>query len=132
MSYSRLGQCAGAILFLGLAVFASGLAAAEDSALPRYRFEPGQRLTYYSSSSFKYENGSLNDSAEWQMTVIGKNGNGSYRTVITQAETEPGNVPNAKPKKNVQCGYADIDAEGNITQLFDSFGYRLNPRAVIA
>src|SRR5262245_38902694 len=126
MSYLNLGRCAGVVLFLSLAV---GRLPAEDSSQPRYRFEVGQRLTYASSSAFKYQNGTMNDSAEVQFTVIGKNDDGSHRVIITQTDTS---ADAAKGRKDVQAGYADIDAAGTITPLLDSFGYRLNPGSIIA
>ena len=107
--------------------------AADELALPRYQFEVGQRLTYDSNSSFKYQSGSFDNADQWQITVVGKNDDGSFRIVVSQTE---GMTPNAKgsktsARKNTQCGYADIDAAGTITQLFDSFGYRLDPRTLL-
>jgi thiol-disulfide isomerase/thioredoxin len=132
MSHLRVRWCAGVFLFLSLAAYAELLPAAENSNLPRYRFEPGQRLTYHVSRSFKYGEQVQSDSSDWQITVLGKNVDGSYRVVITQAKDQRVNTPTAKQKKDLQCGYADIDAAGNVTELLNSFGSRLDPREVLA
>src|ERR1700722_7318284 len=73
--------------FAALAVTATVFARA-DEALPRYRFQPGQEMTFRSTSEFKYGDGdnagAHSSHSDWTVWVLGTNPDGSYRLVLRE------------------------------------------------
>ncbi len=130
MTYSkhRIGRLS--LLFLGLCTIARG----EDSApaLPRYQLKPGLEFTVHGTDEFKYENGSLNTSNDYQVWVIRANADGSWRVVI-QSKSRMTQKMNGKDvssgNDDVTLAYCDVFPDGRIITN-DSLGYRLDPSVV--
>src|SRR5688500_14295448 len=66
-------------------------AGAAGTTVPRYQFEPGQEITYRSTSTFTYgtkeadrERGTQTD---WTVWVVRPNADGSFRLVIRQHDS---------------------------------------------
>jgi hypothetical protein len=69
----------------------AGAAATTDGGVPRYRFEPGQELTYRIDWTIRYtapDRTALHDDfTDAVARVVRKNGDGSYRIVVSWRET---------------------------------------------
>src|SRR5438270_11325824 len=99
----------------------AGLAAAADApAVPRYKFEPGQEITYRTTSSFKYgegktagEHGSRTD---WTVWVVRPNEDGSFRLVVRQEDAfyqVYGGKKHDQPARN-RLVHADVFPDGRV------------------
>ena len=107
------------------------LAAAEATAkaLPHYQFSDGEQLTYKGQSNFKYDKSSTITSADWRITVVGKNADGSYRLILRLATSETRvaeglNQNPAKEPEEVFFATADLSPSGELQERFSSFGTR--------
>src|SRR5262245_30518995 len=74
--------------FLALMSLQAKAAGDADAALPRYNLQTGQRLTYEGKSEQKFEGGSFINADKWQVTVIGRNDDGSHRVVLRYATAQ--------------------------------------------
>ena len=133
-------MCTRAVEFGALLVAVGGLmvggrniplAAAEATAkvLPHYQFSDGEQLTYKGQSNFKYDKSSTITSADWRMTVVGKNADGSYRLILRLATSETRvaeglNQNPAKEPEEVFFATADLSPSGELQERFSSFGTR--------
>lgn len=117
---------------LGLGLPSPGLAAADDAgeaSLPRYRFAPGQEITYKGENTFKYGEGSSARSYsfknDWKAWVARKNDDGSHRLVVLTTETMQQDGRDAG-SPDTTLAYFDISDDGRIIPN-DTFGYRFDP-----
>jgi peroxiredoxin len=113
-----------------LAVLCAASTALCDSAavsLPRYSFEVGRQLTYSGGSTFKYTRGSLDDLTTIQLTVVGKNPDGSHRIVVRTGEREVQNrngEPATRPEdaaENVTYRQFDMLPDGQVVTAQGGF-----------
>jgi thiol-disulfide isomerase/thioredoxin len=127
MSTTRLIACLVSIMG------AAGLSSSADppTAL-NYKFEPGQEITYRSSSSFKYgekENaGEHGSQIDWTVQVIHPNKDGSFRLLIKEQNTffqVVGGQKHEQPIRN-QLAYADVFLDGRILPN-DTIKYQGHP-----
>lgn len=131
---------AGCVCGFGIGIFLgvfSGHAYGGDEAaalLPRYKLEVGQQIQYEGSGEFKYTDGSWRDDDLWQITVVGKNPDGSHRLVIRKASTRTRKGTDgseSKQPERISYGMGDMDDSGIITERLGSYGYLLNPTKVL-
>jgi thiol-disulfide isomerase/thioredoxin len=108
-------------LIVGLAVLAiTRPAAAADAALPRYQFQPGQELTYRSTSQFNYgegeQAGTHGTKADWTVWVLRANPDGSFRLVLREksvfSQGRGKDVHEQPPQTSVV--YADVFPDGRV------------------
>lgn len=127
-SRSALGGIAFTLAFLGISI-APGRAEEAVDSVPRYELTPGQELSYRSQSEFKYKDGSFGNKADWQVWVLRKNEDGSFRMLFRSSErtvqSSSGREAREQPA-DVSMGYADLFPDGRFVPN-DSWGYRLNP-----
>lgn len=135
VTLSRVGFAAA--VGCGLLALAS-TAAADDpaSAVPRYQLKVGQELAYHQSSEFHYGEGdnagTLGHKTDWQVWVVRRNDDGSWRLVLRSSEKSwqtRGKEPPSDQPADVSLAYCDIAPDGQISWN-DSLGYRLNPHAL--
>lgn len=103
------------------------------SAVPRYRWEPGQELTYHATSEFKYENGSHGTRTDWKVWVVRKNDDGSSRIVLRSSQTfsqSSGGRPRTEGPARVTLAYCDVFPDGRIVPN-DSLGFHLDPTVIL-
>src|SRR5262245_13067628 len=64
---------------------------ADTPSVPRYKFEPGQELTYRTTSTLKYGEGKVarerGSRTDWTVWVVRRNDDGSFRLVIRQQDS---------------------------------------------
>jgi thiol-disulfide isomerase/thioredoxin len=79
-------------------IIAYGLVPTRSQAkeLPRYSFAVGRQLSYVEKEEFKNGDSTLLDQVSTRLTVVGKNGNGSFRIVIRSASRDVYNTPSEK------------------------------------
>jgi thiol-disulfide isomerase/thioredoxin len=116
-----------ASLFSCLTVFA-----ADGESLPRYRFQPGQEITFRSSSVFKYgegnnagEHGSRSD---WTAWVLRANKDGSFRLVLREKNTFSQSFQGKKHDQPAETRivYADVFPDGRVL-MNKTIQYRSHP-----
>jgi hypothetical protein len=119
-------------------VFGRAVLAGQDdstTALPRYKLEVGQQLTYEDSRAYSDDDGSKDQTNDqWQITVVGRNEDGSHRLLIhftTMATNTTTEGKEQKQPERTNLGLADIEDLGNIVERFDSFNFRLRPATVL-
>jgi peroxiredoxin len=120
------------VLALCVAAFAftlSGTAvhATDAKALPAYRLEVGQELTYKDDNESKRGEGKQNSNSvhtDWKASVVGKNKDGSSRVIVQAAKTYIfDGKPAGKPRSSF--AYCDVFNDGRVlpnptlTVLFD-------------
>ena len=118
------------ILVSGIAAPRSAAPAADlPDALPRYRLEVGQELTYKEDSDFKYgkapKQSSMANHSDWKIWVVRKNDDGSYRLVIHSAASMKFDGKNSDPPRST-LAYCDLFNDGRIVPN-STTGFRLNP-----
>src|SRR5262249_40153453 len=104
-----------------------------DTVLPRYKLEIGQQLIYEGKSEQKFEGGSFGNAEKWQITVIGRNNDGSHRLVLRYATARSRtDVPGqAKEPEEVYYALANLGPFGEIQECYCSFGFRIDPSPVL-
>jgi thiol-disulfide isomerase/thioredoxin len=103
------------------------------AVLPRYKFEVGKQFKYEGSDRFKYEKGEFQNEGRLEITVLGRNEDGSYRLLFSNVDVDIQKRTDAPDVKNetVYYGCADVNELGEITELWGSFGYRVEPTRII-
>jgi peroxiredoxin/Tfp pilus assembly protein PilE len=97
-----------------------GSAAARAETLPRYKFVPGQELTYSAQSSFKSGEGEKANTREtntdWSVWVVRANPDGSFRLVIREQMTMTSNYDGKKNENKMPANYvyADMFPDGRV------------------
>jgi thiol-disulfide isomerase/thioredoxin len=121
---------------VGTLALAVPAAAADRTSVPRYRFKPGQELTFTQSSEFRYgkgENaGTLGDQTDWQVWVVRRNDDGSWRLILRSSEKSWqtfGKGPKGERPGNSTLAYCDVFEDGRLVPN-ESFGYRLDPSVI--
>ncbi len=119
-----------------LAVTATAFARA-DKALPRYRFQPGQEMTFRSTSEFKYGEGdnagAHGSRSDWTVWVLGANPDGSYRLVLRErnvfSQTFGKNKDKHDQPAQTRVIYADLFPDGRVT-MNKTIQYRSHPETL--
>ncbi len=79
----------GLLTCLAALAVAAAVPAADD--MPRYRFQPGQRLTFHVTSEFKSGEGdstsNRSQQSDWTVWVVRTNADGSFRLVLREKRT---------------------------------------------
>jgi peroxiredoxin len=112
---------------------------ATESSLPAYHFAVGQELAYTEENQYLAMPGDPPDqprnktSGEWQIWVVGKNSDGSWRLLLRHKFL----VVSIKPKQppverlsNCMLAHCDIFPDGRVLQnptLGDSYYFQINP-----
>jgi peroxiredoxin len=123
-----------------LASFASalavaGLASAGAPEVPRYQFEPGQEMSYRTTSTFKYGEGKAarerGSRADWTVWVVRANVDGSFRLVIRQEDNSFYFLNGKKQEQPARARlvYADVFPDGRVIPN-DTILYRGHPGAI--
>jgi peroxiredoxin len=118
-----------------LAALAVTAGARADDSLPRYRFQPGQEMTFRSNSEFKYGEGDKagmhGTRSEWTVWVLRANPDGSYRLILRDKDVMVmghGNQKNERPAET-HMAYADVFPDGRVTQN-KSIRYHGDPEGI--
>jgi thiol-disulfide isomerase/thioredoxin len=107
-------------------------AAAGPETLPRYKFIPGQELTFTAKSSFKSGEGDKASTREtnndWTVWVVRANPDGSFRLVIREKMTMIQNYDGKKNENTMPASYvyADVFPDGRVLPN-PSIQYRGHP-----
>jgi peroxiredoxin len=108
----------------------------EEKTVPRYRLKAGQELTYHSSSEFRYGSGDSagmhGDKTDWQVWVVRKNDDGSWRLVLRSSEiftSARGSGKASEGPARVYMGYCDLFDDGRLGS-HQALGYRLQPQTL--
>jgi thiol-disulfide isomerase/thioredoxin len=117
------------VIAFGLGLGSTASRAADVSnALPVYRFEVGQELTYKGESQTKSDGDSKQPRyifhTDWKASVVRKNPDGSYRLIVRSTQKM---VMNGKTNPgHSSLGYCDIFPDGRIIQNH-TLGFSLDP-----
>jgi peroxiredoxin len=116
-----------------LASFASVLIVAGLHAeVPRYKFEPGQEMSYRTTSTFKYGEGKNagehGDRTDWKVWVVRPNDDGSFRLVIRQEDNfyQVSNGKKHEQPARSRLVYADVFPDGRVLPN-DTIRYQGHP-----
>jgi thiol-disulfide isomerase/thioredoxin len=127
--------------------FFSAWGARADDALPRYRLQPGQELSYSGGADFKYEGGKLLSRQSWKIWVVRENPDGGWRLILrhgsrfAQVRNDASKKPNEEgaedadakalsdDPEDVTFAWCDLHPDGTIEEN-DSFGFRMHPAAL--
>lgn len=108
----------------------------EEKTLPRYRLKAGQELTYRSRSEFHYGRGDSagthGDKTDWQVWVVRKNDDGSWRLVVRSSEvfaSARGSGKATERPARVYMGHCDLFDDGRLGRQ-QALGYRLKPQTL--
>src|SRR5580704_2732479 len=132
MSRPSLRRLVVALSIVAVGFSASGpVCRAEDAAkaLPIYRLEVGQELTYKDDNEMKRgegpKKGGYSFHTDWKASVVGKNKDGSYRIVIRSAQkmTFDGK---AAGRAHTTFGYCDLFPDGRVISN-PTLGFSLDP-----
>jgi thiol-disulfide isomerase/thioredoxin len=98
-------------------------------ALPAYRLEVGQELSYKDDSEMNRGEGPKKSGysfhTDWKASVVGKNNDGSYRVVIRSARTFSMDGKTAGTP-HTTFGYCDLFADGRVVSN-PTLGFSLDP-----
>lgn len=75
-----------------LLVIGTAVSANEPSSLPRYQLTVGQTFEYETVGSFKYTNGTLDESKQATFWVIAKNADESWRILCSERDSDQSQV----------------------------------------
>ena len=115
---------------LGIVTICAPCRAADDAAtsadeLPRYRLEVGQEITYESASEFNYTGGSLITQTKWQIWVVARNDDGSWRLILHKTDQS---FRGGSPRTTF--AYCDLFPDGRMTSNA-TLGFKLDPAELI-
>jgi peroxiredoxin len=94
--------------------------AGDGESLPRYRFQPGQEITFHSSSVFKYSEGQKprerGSKSDWTAWVLRANPDGSFRLVLREKSVTSRTIQGRKSDEPAQTSivYADVFPDGRV------------------
>jgi peroxiredoxin len=110
-------------------------AARAGDSLPRYQFQPGQELTFRSTSTFKYGEGDNagehGTKADWTVWVLRANPDGSFRLVLREKSVfsqTHGKQTNDQPAQT-RIVYADVFPDGRVV-MNKTIQYRGHPASL--
>ncbi|AGA27186.1 TlpA family protein disulfide reductase [Singulisphaera acidiphila] len=107
----------GGLAAMALLCVHAGSQANESDSIPRYDLKPGQEFNYHGTSEFKFENGSHSTKTDYQVWVIRKNDDGSYRIVVRSSQkfsqSSSGRQTSEGPAR-VDMAYRDIFPDGRL------------------
>jgi thiol-disulfide isomerase/thioredoxin len=118
-----------------LVLAVAGLGVADTPTLPRYKFEPGQEMTYRTTSTFKYAEkknaGERGRRADWTVWVVRANDDGSFRLVIRQVDSSFQVVSGKKYEQPARTTlvYADVFPDGRVLPN-DTIKYQGHPGSI--
>jgi thiol-disulfide isomerase/thioredoxin len=115
-----------------LACDASAATSDGPPMLPRYKLEVGKKFSYTVESQFKYENGHFDNAGTWDATVLAKNADDTYRVLLRYVDIDiqkPTEGSESK-RERTYCGCADVDDLGRFSELWNSFGIRVEPTQI--
>jgi thiol-disulfide isomerase/thioredoxin len=121
--------------FPSLLVVAGLAAAAEPPTVPRYKFKPGQEITYRSTGTFKYGEkktaGEHGTTVDWTVWVVRANEDGSFRLVLREEEAffEVSAGKKREHPTEKRLVYADVFPDGRILPN-DTIRYRGHPEPI--
>jgi thiol-disulfide isomerase/thioredoxin len=100
--------------------------------LPHYKLVVGKKFSYTDESHFKYENGSFDNEGTWDATVVAKNSDGTCRVLLHYVDVDTQKLSEGSESKHERTYYgcADVDDLGRFTELWSSFGTRVEPTKV--
>lgn len=122
-----------------LAGFASAVAlaalAADPPGVPRYKFTPGEEITYRATGTFKYGEGANagehGTRVDWTVWVVRPNEDGSFRLVIREedafSQTVGGKKLDQPPRTSFV--YADVFPDGRVKPN-DTIKYQGDPGGI--
>jgi thiol-disulfide isomerase/thioredoxin len=125
-------------VFIGLLLLApSSGRSGEEKTVPRYRLKAGQELTYRSRYEFHFGSGPSAGThqvkIDWQVWVVRKNDDGSWRLVLRTSEVFASWRGSANPTTerpaNVYMGYCDLFDDGRLGRESE-LGHRLKPQTL--
>jgi len=104
----------GLILTLGTQVMAAGIV--DQATVPRYRFVPGQKLTYKAVSTLKGQAGTFRVTTDTTAWVLRKNPDGSHRIVLRECRVQvtEGSKPAVEQEPPANLGYFDLFDDGRL------------------
>jgi peroxiredoxin len=124
------------VLLVAAGLAAGAARAADEGAgsVPRYRLKVGQELAYRQTSEFKYGSGasagSLGSRADWEVWVVRKNDDGSWRLVLRSTHSNwQGKAPPKEDKPSHNLAYCDLFPDGRLVTNATS-GHSLDPAAL--
>jgi thiol-disulfide isomerase/thioredoxin len=116
--------------FAASLVFSAAIPALGGVAPPRYALEPGQVLTYEEAQTFHARSYSSEYKTRWQLWVVGRNDDGSWRIVARQSsrsKRDQGSTPSEH--ETVVFARFDLDPDGTIPRC-PTLGTRVEPSQV--
>jgi thiol-disulfide isomerase/thioredoxin len=115
--YVRLSSLGLGFLLLAFSSAQGG----EEKSVPRYRLKAGQELTYRSRYEFHYGSGSSAGThaakTDWQVWVVRKNDDGSWRLVLRSREvfsSAQGSGRASEMPVRIYMGYCDLFDDGRL------------------
>jgi peroxiredoxin len=122
-----------ALGFILLLLASSTARSGEEKTVPRYGLKAGQELTYSSRSEFHYGSGDSTGThgykTDWQVWVVRKNDDGSWRLVLRSNEVFTSGHGSGPSSTRVYMGYCDLFEDGRLGRQ-QALGYRLNPQTL--
>ena len=111
------------ILAIAFGAVATGVGSPTPAAYacPRYRFQPGHRMCFSSSSTTEYPRGRWTTIRQHQVWVMQQNPDSSYHVILNQAETsvlEPKNGERSENGPDISWGWCDIRPDGSVVPGF--------------
>jgi thiol-disulfide isomerase/thioredoxin len=126
-----------AVCLLAFLVCMPTVAKAADTAqtsptLPRYKLEVGKKYSYTDEAHFKYDNSGYDNEGTWDATVVAKNTDGTFRVLLRYLDvrTQKPTEGSERKSESTYYGCADVDDLGRFTELWNSFGVRVEPTKV--
>jgi peroxiredoxin len=108
---------------------------ADNVPLPRYQFQPGQELTFRSSSVFKFGTGETagehGHQSDWTVWVLRANADGSFRLVLREKNVFSQTSQGKKMDQPAQTSivYADVFPDGRVL-MNKTLRYRGHPETL--
>jgi peroxiredoxin len=100
------------------------------AGLPRYKFSVGKQYRYEGSEKFKYEYGDIQDDVHWDVAVLRRNDDGTFRILFRSADQRTTTEKSAHMSETSHSGCADVNDLGEFSELWSSFEGMLEPTKV--